>query len=55
MKEFCGCCGRETNLVNDYWCSDCDSHVIKRHAVAPHNRTYFAQFKKPCPYAEEQS
>lgn len=52
-KQFwgCGCCGREIGEIAE-WCKDCEKHVTK--AVDPWDRTYFAQFNKGCPFAENR-
>lgn len=46
--DYCGCCGRE---CTGEWCLDCIGHLLPRDGnIYPHERTYFAQFKKPCPF-----
>lgn len=52
-EHFCGCCGHEisaTRPVDSDWCGLCESHLDPLTSMASWNRTYFAQFGKPCPY-----
>lgn len=46
MTEHCGCCGRET--IGE-WCLRCRQHILKA-PLPPWDRTYFAQFKRFCPF-----
>jgi len=45
--NYCGCCGRPTS--NYIWCDDCKAHIADHHRDF-HERTYFAQHGKDCPY-----
>jgi hypothetical protein len=46
--KYCGCCGRET--LNDWWCHECKAHVDPIVTKPPHERTYFAQHQRDCPF-----
>lgn len=47
--DCCGCCGRELKRDVGGWCPDCAKHLLPAN-VPPWDRTYFAQFGKPCPF-----
>jgi hypothetical protein len=55
-RNFCGCCGASLarGRPDDDWCTPCKKHiapvVLQGVRNAPWDRTYFAQFKKDCPY-----
>lgn len=54
-EDGCGCCGRKA-LDGSIWCDDCRTHVIQPKGIehiAPHDRTFFAQHGKPCPFEEK--
>lgn len=50
---YCGCCGNEigrSTRTDPDWCQRCRPH-IKGYTDAPvWDRTYFAQFKRDCPF-----
>lgn len=49
-KNYCGCCGTEISNY-DIWCKRCKSHVIpSSEYYNVWDRTFLAQFGKPCPY-----
>jgi hypothetical protein len=47
---FCGCCGGDIDVDGDIedWCRLCEEHVLSEGALW--NRTFYAQWKRPCPY-----
>ena len=55
MKQhYCGCCGCEIPPKDEdlMWCKRCDKHVLhpKNRWIPWHERTYFAQHGKDCPF-----
>jgi hypothetical protein len=53
-QNWCGCCGRAANPAS-VWCDECREHVRLDVMRPAHERTYFAQNKKPCPHQVEVS
>lgn len=57
-KCYCGCCGME-EVTTNLFCHKCSKHIkpidtnfpYGAYENKPHNRTYFAQFGKECPYS----
>ena len=51
---YCGCCGEQLHWADFYklWCRRCRGHVypVVGVYVPTHERTYFAQHGRPCPY-----
>jgi hypothetical protein len=54
MPHYCGCCGAVETGERWLWCYRCERHVLKDKPGGPPmwERTFEAQFGKPCPYSE---
>lgn len=51
--SYCGCCGQQ-NDTDIFWCDDCYTHLdFSQKSYNKHlwERTYYAQYEKPCPFA----
>jgi hypothetical protein len=51
---YCGCCGYEIEVDGDIeaWCRLCLEHVRPEGMAPPWERTFQAQWNRPCPYSE---
>lgn len=47
--DYCGCCGRE--CLSADWCQECRAHVLGDVTRPSWERTHYAQFRQPCPFA----
>lgn len=50
-RWYCGCCGGRLESQTHVWCKPCSKHVGKD--LQLWEATYFAQYKKPCPFEVE--